>query len=238
MFKKLSVFPFDFIGCFGTVEKDGAIVIVQQWMSPNVITVQEGDSLAECMFVLRENKIRKLPVMRGDHLAGIITDKDIKEYTPSKATSLDEYELHYLLAKVTARDVMRPDPITISPETTVEEAALIMYENRLDVLPVIKRSKLVGIITESDIFRFLVHTSGVHFGGVQIGVEIEDSAESLYPLLDTVREHKAKVVSMFSISDNVPKGHCCYVIRLTGERLGTLVQALKERFRITFESGS
>jgi acetoin utilization protein AcuB len=218
--------------------EDGAIVIVRQWMTPNVITVQEGDSLAECMFILRENKIRKLPVMRGDRLVGIITDKNIKEYTPSKATSLDEYELHYLLAKVTARDVMSRDPITISPETTVEEAALMMYENRLDVLPVLKMSKLAGIITESDVFRVLVHTSGVQLGGVQIGLEIEDTTEALYPLLDIIRQHGAKIVSMFSMYDQLPKGRRCCVLRLTGDGLEILVQKLRELFVIAFETRS
>jgi acetoin utilization protein AcuB len=213
-------------------------VIVQQWMTSNVITVQEGDSLAECMYILRENKIRKLPVMRGDQLVGVITDKNIKEYTPSKATSLDEYELHYLLAKVTARDVMSRDPITISPETTVEEAALLMYENRLDVLPVLKMGKLVGIITESDIFRVLVHTSGAQLGGVQIGLEIDDTTEAFYPLLDIIRQHGAKLISMFSMYDRVPEGRRCCVLRVTGDKLEALIQKLREQFVITFETRS
>ncbi|MBW2147314.1 MAG: CBS domain-containing protein [Deltaproteobacteria bacterium] len=220
----------------GAANKDGVIVIVQQWMTSKVITVQERESLAECMFILRENKIRKLPVMRGDRLVGIITDKDIKEYTPSKATSLDEYEIHYLLTKVSARDVMTRDPMTISPETTVEEAALIMHENRLDVLPVMRMSKLVGIITESDIFKVLVYMSGARFGGVQIGVDLDDTADSLYPLLEIIRKHGAKIISMFSIYDQMPDGRRCCVIRLIGKELEPLIQNIKEQFPIAFET--
>lgn len=85
----------------------------------------------------------------------------------------------------------------------VEQGALIIPENFLDVLPVTEMSKLVGIITESNIFKFLARMSGAIFGGVRISLGIDDTADSLYPLLEIIRKHWAKVISIFSMDEQV-----------------------------------
>jgi acetoin utilization protein AcuB len=101
--------------------------------------------------------IRRLPVMKKNRLVGIITRGDVRGAEASGATSLNIWELNYILAKLDVEKIMTPQPITISPEASLAEAAQVMLKHKISSLPVVdKQEKLVGIITESDIFRLVV----------------------------------------------------------------------------------
>jgi acetoin utilization protein AcuB len=128
-------------------------ISVRDVMSSPVIAVSLSTPLPQLNNLMREQQIRRLPVVDGNRLVGMITFGDIRSALPSDATTLSVYELSYLMEQVTAAEVMRGDVITISADASVAEAAQQMLEHKISGLPVVEREHLVGIITESDIFR-------------------------------------------------------------------------------------
>jgi acetoin utilization protein AcuB len=132
-------------------------LLVRDWMTSKVITVDIHTALPDAHKLMRSHKIRRLPVMDGDTVVGIVTRSDIREASPSDATSLSVWELHYLLSKLSMADIMTPKPITILPTATIKDAARLMYTHKIGGLPVVdSEGQLQGIITESDIFRILI----------------------------------------------------------------------------------
>jgi CBS domain-containing protein len=133
--------------------------LVHYWMSPEPITISPDDTIGDADRLLHEYNIRRLPVVDDDlNLVGIVTLGDIREASASDATSLSVWELNYLLAKLKVKKVMTPDPITVYTTDAVTKAATLMLENKVSGLPVVTPAggTLVGIITESDIFRLVV----------------------------------------------------------------------------------
>lgn len=132
---------------------------VRDWMTPNPISIDPQTTLPEAHRLMKECHIRRLPVVDNGKVVGILTLGDIREASPSNATSLSIFELNYLLAKLTVEKIMTRDPILIAQTATIREAAQLMLEHKIGGLPVVENDKLVGIITESDIFRVLVQES-------------------------------------------------------------------------------
>lgn len=130
--------------------------LVRDWMTPNPIAADVHMSLPDAHQLMVTHKIRRLPVLEGGRLVGIVTRGDIRGAEPSSATTLSIYELHYLLARLPLKDIMHRDPVTVSPDTSVREAARLMLTHKIAGLPVVEAGQLVGIITESDIFRLVV----------------------------------------------------------------------------------
>ena len=132
-------------------------LLVRQWMTKDAITVDEKTSLPQVHQLMKQRRIRRVPVVdKHGHLVGIVTRGDVREASPSNATSLSIYEVHYLLAQLTVDAIMTRNPKTVTPDTTIKEAARIMLESKISGLPVVDGNKVVGIITESDIFRGLI----------------------------------------------------------------------------------
>ncbi len=131
---------------------------VKDWMTPSTITIQEDATLPDAHELMKEYGIRRLPVVDAHgKLTGILSQTDVREAQPSDATSLSIYELNYLLAKLRVKKVMTHNVTTVTAEATVAEAARLMLEQKIGGLPVVDaQKKLVGIITESDIFRMVV----------------------------------------------------------------------------------
>ena len=129
---------------------------VRNWMTGRVMTITPQTTLPEAQRIMLECNIRRLPVLKGDKLLGIVTLGDIREAKPSDATTLSIYELNYLLDQLTAKDFMTPNPITIAPDATIAEAARLMVEHKVGGLPVVENGSLIGIITETDLCRLLM----------------------------------------------------------------------------------
>jgi acetoin utilization protein AcuB len=131
--------------------------LVGSWMTPDPVTVTPETTLPTAHRLMKEKNIRRLPVVHNGKLVGIVTWGDIREASASDATSLDIFELHALLDKLPVRQFMTRNPITVHTITTIARAAQLMLEHKIGGLPVVDRHhRLVGIITESDIFRMLV----------------------------------------------------------------------------------
>ena len=132
--------------------------LVSVWMTKNVLTADPTTTLPEAHQLMMSKNIRRLPVVdKSGRLVGIVTLGDIRGAQPSEATSLSIWEMNYLLANLKLKKVMTPDPVTIGSDATIGEAARLMLENKVSGLPVVNdEHKVIGIITESDIFSMVV----------------------------------------------------------------------------------
>lgn len=130
--------------------------LVRDWMTPDPITIKPKATLPEAHRIMKEKKIRRLPVVDNGKIMGILTLGDVREAGPSDATSLSVFELNYLLAQLTVDKIMTRNPKTIGSDASFFEAARMMLEYKIGGLPVVDNGKLVGVITESDIFREMV----------------------------------------------------------------------------------
>jgi CBS domain-containing protein len=132
-------------------------LLVKDWMTTDVVTVGPNTRMLEAHRLMRSKKIRRVPVVRQSKVVGLITRSDVREAEPSHATSLNVWEINYLLNKLEVKDVMTKDVLTIRPDDTIKTAASLMHEVKIGALPVVNnQADLVGIITESDIFRVLI----------------------------------------------------------------------------------
>lgn len=190
-------------------------MFVADWMTRQVITVTPEETVLHAMHVMRERGIKHLPVVGGGRLAGVISDRDIKAYCPSKATALDVYEINYLLSKATVREAMGSRLLTIAPDASVEEAALLMLEENIGCLPVVAGETLAGIISDRDIFRALVDISGVRHGGHRICVTIADRPGTVKEVADIIRKHGFHLRGIMTSYEGVAEGFRRAVIRTT-----------------------
>jgi acetoin utilization protein AcuB len=190
-------------------------MLVANWMSKNIITIDETDSMQDAMKLLKEHNIRMLPVMKKGKLVGIVTDRDLKRASASDATSLEIHELLYLLTRVKVKDIMTKKVITVPPDFTVEETALVFQKNKISGAPVVdSKGKLVGTITQTDLFRVLISLTGVGKGGIQFGLQIEDRPGSIKEVADIFRMYGGRMVSILSSYDQVPEGYRKVYIRM------------------------
>ncbi len=132
-------------------------VLVREWMTSPVITIAPNTPISQAHQIMKSNNVRRLPVLDGNKLVGIITIGDVREASPSDATTLSIWELNYLWAQLTVERCMSRKLITIAEDASILDAAELMLEHKISGLPVVsKGGQLVGMLTESDIFRMLV----------------------------------------------------------------------------------
>ena len=147
-------------------------MFVSERMSYPVVTVAPEMPINEALTLMRREHIRRTPVIKDGKLVGIVSDKDLLNASPSPATSLSIWEMNYLLSKITVKDVMTKEVRTVTDDTPIEEAARIMADNKIGGLPVIRDEKVVGIITETDLFKIFLEMMGAREKGVRCTVII------------------------------------------------------------------
>src|SRR5665647_2332846 len=180
---------------------------VKDWMSKDLVTIEEDTSIMKASKLMKEKDIQHLPALRQGRLVSIISDRDLKEATPSKATSLDIHELYYLLDKVTVKSLMPKQLFTIAPGDTVERAAAVMLKHHISALPVVDaKSALGGIITKGDIFRAFVSISGIYQGALAMGFELPDQPGSIKTVTDVIRAQGGRIVSILTGYEGAPEG--------------------------------
>lgn len=175
-------------------------MLIENWMTKEVITGTPDMSMMKASKIMKEKGIGRLPVVNETGvLMGLVSDRDIKEASPSKATTLDMHELYYLLSEVKLKDIMTKKVVTIKKGETVERAAQLMLENNIGGMPVVdEQNKVVGMVTDSDIFKVLVRITGVMEGGVQIGVRLPNEPGGLVPVLDYLKDNGARLMSLLT----------------------------------------
>ncbi len=134
---------------------------IKHWMTQNPITVKPDTTLVDAGRLMKEHNIRRLPVVDREKVVGILTQRNILEASPSPATTLSVHELNYLVSNMQVKDVMQKDPICVSPEDSVMDVVLMGHQKGIGAFPVVNRvGRLVGIVTESEIYEAFVQIFG------------------------------------------------------------------------------
>lgn len=171
-------------------------MLVKNRMSQPVITVGPETPIMDALNTMKTNNIRRMPVVdeRGN-LLGIISDKDLLNAGPSDATSLSVWEINYLVAKITVKKVMTTKVLTVTENTAIEEAARIMVDNKVGGLPVMRGEQIVGVITESDLFKILLELMGARESGVRVTALVPDLLGELDKVTHTIAEAGGSFIS-------------------------------------------
>ncbi|OQX24487.1 MAG: hypothetical protein BWK80_20640, partial [Desulfobacteraceae bacterium IS3] len=161
-------------------------MLVKNWMSKPAVTVDVNDSMQNAVGLLKEHRIKMLPVTEKGKLAGIVTDRDLKRASASDATSLEIHELFYLLSKI--KDIMTKNPVTVPPDYTVEETAELLLNHKISGVPVLDATgNIAGVITQTDLFKVILSLSGFGKRGIQFAFELEDQPGSIKTVTDIIR---------------------------------------------------
>lgn len=213
-------------------------MLVKNWMSKTVITLDENDSMLTAMKLLKAHDIRMLPVMKDNKLVGILTDRDIKRASASDATALEIHELIFLISQITAKEIMTKNPITIPFDFTVEETAEVLLKNKISGAPVLdEERRIVGAITQTDLFNALISLTGVGKRGIQFAFQLEDRPGSIKEVANIIRKYKGRMVSILSTYERVPDGQRKVYIRAYGigrAKLPELKEALRKEAMLLY----
>jgi acetoin utilization protein AcuB len=172
-------------------------MLVKDRMSRHPITITADVHIDEALKVMRDNKVRRLPVIDKDgRLVGIVSEMDLLYASPSPATSLSVYEIHYLMARITVQDVMAKEVISVEEDTPLEEAARIMVDNKIGGLPVVRNGTLVGIITETDLFKIFLELLGAREKGVRLTLHVPNRKGVLASITGQIAQMGGDIVSL------------------------------------------
>lgn len=204
-------------------------MLIKDWMAKDVLTVDENTSLMRATRIMKENSIRRLPVVSHGKLIGIVTDRDVKDASPSKTTSLDIHELYYLLSEMKVKDVMTSNPVTLIGDDTLEKAAVVMLEDKISGMPIVDTSgHLIGLLSETDILRGFIHSTGIKDGAVQYVFDLPDKPGSVTQVIETLRKHDARVISILTSFEDAEEGTKQVAIRITAKDETTVDELSKE----------
>lgn len=163
-------------------------MFVKDCMTTSPITISKSTPILDALEKMKKLKIRQLPVTEKGRLVGLVTERELLTVTPSPATTLSIFEMNYLLSKMVVGEVMVKDPITVHPETPIEEAALIMRENKAGSLLVMEAGELVGIITQTDIFDAFIEFFSVKKAGTRLVLQVHDRVGAIADLSEIIRD--------------------------------------------------
>lgn len=206
--------------------KGAELMYVQQFMTSQVFTVTPSESIFNAMNLMQTKKINRLPVISGGKLVGIVTDGDLRAASASPATTLSKFEMNELLSKISIKDVAVKKVVTCTPDAMIEDAALIMRENKVGALPVMENDKLVGIITHNNILDAFLDIMGARSPGKRIVIEVRDEMGIINEVTSVTKELELDITSfaVYHLSNRKVQILC----RLDGERseeaVGILVQ--------------
>ena len=213
-------------------------MLVKNWMSKSIITGDAEDSMDTATRLMKENKIKMLPVLKDGHLVGIVTDRDLKRASASDATSLEIHELLYLLTRIKIKTIMSENPVTVPEDYTVEETAEVLLRNKISGAPVVdQKGNIVGVITQSDIFRALISLTGIGKQGIQFAFQVDDRPGSIKELADIIRANGGRMTSILSSYDETPEGTRKVYIRMYGidrVELIDLMEKLREKAKMLY----
>lgn len=202
-------------------------MIVKNRMTKNPVTIHPDLPVTDARKLMKQEKIHRLPVVgKKGELDGIVTEKDILYASPSPASTLDVYEMTHLLAKLTVSKVMTKKVITIDEQATVEDAARIMIDNDIGGLPVTRNGALVGIITESDLFRIFAELFGARAKGIRATVLIPERRGELADIAAAVRDKGGNFISLGTFLGEDQSNALC-TLKVEGITKGILLDCLE-----------
>ena len=193
-------------------------MLIKEWMATKILTVDANTSVMRATRTMKENKIRRLPVLSHGKLVGIITDRDLKEASPSNQADMDIHEMYYMLSEMKVKDVMSSDPICLNENDSLEKAALIMLDKTISGILILDDQKsLAGLLSESDVLKGFIHATGIQDGAYQYVMDMQDKSGSVSILIDILRGHKAHVLSILTSFEDAPAGLKRVAVRIKVE---------------------
>jgi acetoin utilization protein AcuB len=199
---------------------------VKSRMTSNPYTIAFDAPITDVIELMREKNLKRVPVVHGDKVVGMITQGDIQKVSPTKATTLSIFEINYLLSKTKVSDAMTKEVITVSPDALLEEAAVLMRDNKISTLAVVRENKLVGIITESDIFDAFIDLLGFRDVGSRITVQAQDAPGALADITDIFKDLDLNITHIAVYRGSA--GFSDVVIRTNSINTDTLEKRLEE----------
>jgi len=204
-------------------------MLVRDWMSTHIVTIDVNAKIQDVINMLMDHHVNMLPVMDGDRLIGIVTDRDVKHASPSNAVLMDFQNIMYHVARLDVSSIMSKNPITVPPDLTIEETAEILLTHNISGVPVVDDTgHILGIITKDDIFSALVSLSGLSKRGVLFGFRLEDKPGSIKEATDIIRKHGGRLVSIVTSYENAPEGYRNVYVRAFDIDRGDLPTLEKE----------
>ena len=198
---------------------------VRAKMTAKPVTATPDLSILDASALMKNNNIKQLPVLENGKLVGLVSQLNIQQFAPSQATSLSVFEMNYLLAKATVRDAMTQNPITVEAGALIEEAAVLMRNHKVQCLPVTENGKMVGIITETDIFDAFIEIVGFKDPGSRLTVRAEDAPGMLSKVTGVIGAQGVNIshASVFRGQN----GYSDMVLRVNTNNLVPVIEALK-----------
>jgi acetoin utilization protein AcuB len=202
-------------------------MIIERRMTRNPVTATPEMSVAEASALMKREKVHRLPVLDKDKkLVGLITEKDILYASPSPATSLSIHEMAYLLSKLTVKKLMSKNVVTITKDTTVEEAARMMVDQDLSCLPVMEGDSLVGIVSKSDMFKILLELFGARHFGVRLSFLVQDKPGTIAKISQALSEQGIDIITFGTFMGTDPTNAIC-TIKVQGAPMSKVVEIVK-----------
>jgi len=203
-------------------------MLVEDRMSKPPITVRDNVGVEEALRLMHSEGVRRLPVIdKQGNMVGIVSELDLLKASPSPATSLSVYEIPYLLAKIKMKDVMTEDVVTVNEDTPLEEAAHIMADNKIGGMPVVRDDKLVGIITETDLFKVFLEMLGAREKGVRLSMLIPGEKGTLARIAGAIAGMNGNIVALGTIMGEDPTNYQL-TIRVADVPSEQLVSAMED----------
>jgi acetoin utilization protein AcuB len=201
-------------------------MLVKERMTRNPIFIRPDMPVTEAQSLMKREKIHHLPVLDKDEkLVGIVTEKDLLYASPSVATTLSVYEMTSLLAKLKVEKVMTRDVVSIAEDVPLEEAARIMADRRIGGLPIVRGKALVGVITESDLFRIFIELFGARQKGVRVSMTMPNEKGQLVKITSAVCQAGGNIIALGTyLGDDPSSGRC--TVKVDGVPRDKLVAAL------------
>jgi acetoin utilization protein AcuB len=196
-------------------------------MTPDPVTVAEEASFEDALHLLKESKIRRLPVVSKEgHLVGIVVEKDLLSASPSRATSLSVFEVHYLLAKIKVKDVMTKKVYTVADDCPLEEAARIMVDQKIGCLLITREGRLAGIITETDIFKTFVEILGGRQSVLRLTLDVTEGKGVLAAIANEIVRNGGNILTLatFFCKDESER---VITVKVTGAAKEPLLEGLR-----------
>ncbi len=203
-------------------------MLVKDRMTPNPVTVTDDSSFENALHLMKEKRIRRLPIVNKEgKLVGIVVQKDLFSASPSKATSLSVFEVHYLLSKLKMKDVMTKRVVAVGEDCPIEEAARLMVDYKIGCLPIVRDDKTVGIITETDIFKTFVEILGGREKGLRLTLDVTEGKGVLASMASVIAQHDGNIVSLATFSGRDSNDRIV-TVKVTGAPKEALLKSLEE----------
>ena len=206
-------------------------MLVGSRMRSPVITVPPDMPVVDALNFLHKEKIRRAPVIKNGKLVGIISDKDLLNASPSSATSLSIWEVNYLISKILVKEVMTKKVLTVKEDTPIEDAARIMADNKIGALPVVRNGDVVGIITETDIFKIFLELMGARESGIRVSALIPEERGKIAQIAEVISKANGNFVSFGTFAGDTPSNRLVTfkVTGITLENVKKLISPIVEQ---------